>query len=291
MTKNKIKKIGTLALVGLVSLGAYAWLNSSEIQAGTNYIKPGQISIMFDNESDAIALTAANGAIPMTHDYAKANLTSYKFDIVNDGDVALNYVIYANNTTGSFDPKNIDIMLKDGERDFYPVGTLDQINKGAERGIPLVGKKNVPANETHSYQLIAHIKQDVELAEYDGKDISFGLRVEAEQYVTPTSPETTLIVFCDSTAENIKSNPYTKTVQFMFNDETGTLDTSKYSVEGLPEGFTYEAGEYSLNIKYTVATQTTLTNIKILYDGAEVEIHDANGVLISQPLTIDIVSN
>ena len=87
MKKNS-KKIAALALVGLVSVSAYAWLNNSDVQIGTNYIKPGQISIMFNNELNAIAL-AAPDSIPMTHDYAKGNLTAYTFDIVNDGSVAL----------------------------------------------------------------------------------------------------------------------------------------------------------------------------------------------------------
>ena len=289
MKKNS-KKIAALALVGLVSVSAYAWLNNSEVQIGTNYIKPGQISIKFDNELNAIAL-AAPDSIPMTHDYAKGNLTAYTFDIVNDGDIDINYKIYADEITGTFDPKNIEIMLKDGERDFYYVGTLDQINKDNERGFGLVSKDNVPAGETHSYQLIAHVNPNVGLADYKDKSISFGLVVEAEQYIVPTSPVTTLIAYYDSSTGNIKSNPYIKKVQLMFTDETGLLDPSKYSITGLPEGYTYATSSYSLDIAYTEARNETLTDIGIYYDGELVKIQDMLGIEVPNPMSIDIVNS
>lgn len=180
MKKNS-KKIAALALVGLVSVSAYAWLNNSETQVGTNYIKPGQISIMFNNELNAIAL-AAPDSIPMTHDYAKGNLTAYTFDIVNDGDVNLDYSIYADSISGTFDTSKIDIILTDGTGGNIYFGTLDQFDVDAEGRTAMVSKVNMAPNDTHSYELIAHVDESVVLADYTGKDISFGLKVEAVQH-------------------------------------------------------------------------------------------------------------
>lgn len=189
MRKNKIQKISIVALTGLIAgASALAFLNTSEVQSGTNMIKPGQISIMFDNETDAIVLSQ-NTAIPMSDDYAKANLVSYKFDIVNDGDIDLDYAVYADNINSTFDTAKIDIMLKDGAGEMTYVGTLEQINKDAAGRIALVSKESVAPNDTHSYELIAHIDGSVSLNDYTGKTASFGLKVEAEQHVDQVSAE------------------------------------------------------------------------------------------------------
>ena len=182
MTKNKIKKLSIIALTGLVAVGAYAFIKDSRVQSGTNLIRPGQISIQFTNESDSVALSG-NTAIPMSDDYAKANLVSYKFDIVNDGDIDLDYAVYADNINSTFDTAKIDIMLKDGAGEMTYVGTLEQINKDAAGRIALVSKENVAPNDTHSYELIAHIDGSVSLNDYTGKTASFGLKVEAEQAI------------------------------------------------------------------------------------------------------------
>lgn len=189
MRTNKIQKISIVALTGLiVGASALAFLNTSELQSGTNMIKPGQISIMFDNETDAIVLSQ-NTAIPMSDDYAKANLVSYKFDIVNDGDIDLDYAVYADNINSTFDTAKVDIMLKDGAGEMTYVGTLEQINKDAAGRIALVSKENVAPNDTHSYELIAHINGSVSLDDYTGKTASFGLKVEAEQHVDQVSAD------------------------------------------------------------------------------------------------------
>ena len=83
MRKNKIQKLSIVALTGLVAVSAYAWLNNSEIQTGTNYIKPGTISIIFDNEANAITLNGSE-AIPATNQYALDTYTPYTFKVKND---------------------------------------------------------------------------------------------------------------------------------------------------------------------------------------------------------------
>lgn len=180
MIKNKIKKLSIVALTGLVAVGAYAFIKDSRVQSGTNLIKPGVISITFDNEADAISLSG-NETIPMSNDYAKANLVSYKFNIVNDGDVALDYIISADNIYGNLNPLLVDIMLKDGE------GDMEYKTSLAFADNELTNKDNMLPGETHSYELIAHMNDNVKLGEYTGKNISFGLKVEAEQHTNSIS--------------------------------------------------------------------------------------------------------
>lgn len=181
MTKNKIKKLSIVALTGLVAVGAYAFIKDSRVQSGTNLIRPGQISIQFTNESDSVALSG-NTAIPMSDSYAKTNLVSYKFDIVNDGDVDLDYSVYAYEINSTFNTAKIDVMLKDGEGEMLYVNTLENINKDNEGKTALVSKINMAPNDTHSYELIAHIDGSLPLDDYTGKETSFKLIVDAEQH-------------------------------------------------------------------------------------------------------------
>ena len=181
MTKNKIKKLSIIALTGLVAVGAYAFIKDSRVQSGTNLIRPGQISIQFTNESDSVALSG-NTAIPMSDDYAKANLVSYKFDIVNDGDVNLDYSVYAYEINSTFNTAKIDIMLKDGEGEMLYVNTLEKINRDNEDKTALVSKINMAPNDTHSYELITHINSSLPLNDYTDKQASFKLIVDAEQH-------------------------------------------------------------------------------------------------------------
>lgn len=181
MTKNKIKKLSIVALTGLVAVGAYAFIKDSRVQSGTNLIRPGQISIQFTNESDSVALSG-NTAIPMSDSYAKTNLVSYKFDIVNDGDVDLDYSVYAYEINSTFNTAKIDVMLKDGEGEMLYVDTLEKINRDAEDKTALVSKVNMAPNDTHSYELIAHIDGSLPLYDYTGKEASFKLIVDAKQH-------------------------------------------------------------------------------------------------------------
>lgn len=181
MTKNKIKKLSIVALTGLVAVSAYAFIKDSQVQSGINLIRPGQISIQFTNESDSVALSG-NTAIPMSDSYAKTNLVSYKFDIVNDGDVDLDYSVYAYEINSTFNTAKIDVMLKDGEGEMLYVDTLEKINRDAEDKTALVSKVNMAPNDTHSYELIAHIDGSLPLYDYTGKEASFKLIVDAKQH-------------------------------------------------------------------------------------------------------------
>ena len=108
---------------------------------------------------------------------------------MNDGDIDLDYAVYADNINSTFDTAKVDIMLKDGAGEMTYVGTLEQINKDAAGRIALVSKENVAPNDTHSYELIAHIDGSVSLNDYIGKTASFGLKVEAEQHVDQVSAD------------------------------------------------------------------------------------------------------
>lgn len=182
MTKNKIKKLSIVALTGLVAVGAYAFIKDSRVQSGTNLIKPGVISITFDNEANAISLSG-NDAIPMRAEYAKSNITPYKFDIVNDGDVELDYAIKLDNVNSTFNNELVHILLGEVGDENMDDQRVDMLYfEGEYYGMKEEVK--VAPGETHSYQLIPYLDGDfTTLLDYKDKNISFGLKVEATQSV------------------------------------------------------------------------------------------------------------
>ena len=179
MTKNKIKKLSIIALTGLVAVGAYAFIKDSRVQSGTNLIKPGVISITFDNETDAISLSG-NEAIPMSDEYAKNNITPYKFYIVNDGDVPLVYSLYINDLNSTFDTSKIRMIIKDEDHQAV-LPTINNFYVSNEEKSPLDGSLYLEPGQKHSYELIVYIDRSAKLEDYQGKEISFKLEAVAEQ--------------------------------------------------------------------------------------------------------------
>ena len=86
--KNFKKKLSALCLCLLTIVGAAAWLFNTDVATGVNNIKPGQISLVFTDQTTSIEL-AENNAIPMTTAYAMENTSAYDFTLLNDGDIDL----------------------------------------------------------------------------------------------------------------------------------------------------------------------------------------------------------
>lgn len=182
--KNKtIKKLGIVALVVMMFLSASAWLTSRQTAAGVNKIKAGEASIRFANQANAITLTG-NDSIPMTKDYAIANLTPYVFDIENDGSIALDYKI-------SISEENYSSSFPDGKVNVV----IAKINDVAEASTALaaasvqkVAKNQVidtnndfVAHASQKYALIAYIDEATVNNDYLTKSITFKLEVNAVQ--------------------------------------------------------------------------------------------------------------
>lgn len=88
--KNKLKKLTPLLLVALLVIGASAWLTNKEAATSINKISPGTFSVVFSNDEKEVKI---ENAIPMTLQYAKANLEPYTFTVENNSDMAVDYVI------------------------------------------------------------------------------------------------------------------------------------------------------------------------------------------------------
>lgn len=88
--KNKLKKLTPLLLVMLLVIGASAWLTNKKEATSINKISPGTFSVVFSNDEKEVKI---ENAIPMTMQYAKANLEPYTFTVENNSDMAVDYVI------------------------------------------------------------------------------------------------------------------------------------------------------------------------------------------------------
>ena len=160
--KNFKKRLLSLSLCLLVVVGAAAWLFDTSTATGTNNIHPGELSIVFDNQENKIELSE-NLAIPMTNKYANENLTPYTFDLINDGDLNLDYVVTISDLDSDFNDGDVIVNGLKAYNDtplFY--GQLD-------------------VGESVSYSVVAHLDQNVELSEYSGKSASFKLKAYAVQ--------------------------------------------------------------------------------------------------------------
>lgn len=95
MNKKTIKRLGAVALVSMLALGASAWLTNRETASGTTHIKTATLNekVYFAGQSDPVITLTDNTAIPMTREYAVDNNTIYTFDIQNDAVFAVDYQI------------------------------------------------------------------------------------------------------------------------------------------------------------------------------------------------------
>lgn len=185
MRKNKIQKLSIVALTGLVAVSAYAWLNNSEIQTGTNYIKPGTISIIFDNEANAITLNGTE-AIPSTAQYALDTYTPYTFKIRNDGDIDAKYNIRLVTEDGyTMDPSLVEVVLNPNsytdEQGTHYVDDMYQHPWVKLSDVNLVSDVTLLSGQETDNVLFARIIESATKTDVDGKSISFHLELDAEQ--------------------------------------------------------------------------------------------------------------
>lgn len=174
MIKKKFKRAGVCLLVGALAItSAYAWLKASETAQKTNVIKAGVIKVHFDNGQNVISL-ADNDAIPMTNEYANNNLIKYTFDVLNDGEIDVDYTLYAVNEDGStLDTELIMLQLNDEA----PITLKDA---------KLVELKTLSAGDRDTYTLLAYINENATTEQaVNLKTLKFHLELKAVQKGAP----------------------------------------------------------------------------------------------------------
>lgn len=185
--KKNLKKAGIGLLVSAVAIsGAFAWLTNTDIANKQNELVVGNIDIKFENQLNAVELTA-NDSIPMTKAYAIEHLTAYTFDIANKGSVDLDYIVSidADTFTNSFPENSINVLIapiEDGAteeeiRTALTNATVKKVSAGKDLASASLNK-----TEHKRYAMIAYIDKSLELAEYNGASISFKIRVDAVQH-------------------------------------------------------------------------------------------------------------
>lgn len=187
--KSKLKKVSVGLLVSAIAIsGAYAWLKNSDTATRKNNISVGSTEIIFANQQRVINL-ADNSVIPMTKEYAIENLTAYTFDIQNKGSIDLDFMISVDGDSYSntFADGKINVLLA-------PIadGASEEDIKTALRNATLLKldayadltQATLTAGNSKHYALLAFVDKNTTLEEYEGKSVSFKLRVDAVQHAS-----------------------------------------------------------------------------------------------------------
>lgn len=203
--KNKAKRLAPLALVGLLTIGASAWLTNIETATNVNKITPGTMEVIFDNEKIFINGTedasknvlSLEDAFPMTNDYASANNDYYTFTIDNDSSVAIDYDVviasddYANTFTN--DVAHITVAEIAADADDAAIRSALKVGKElvASEGQTLIEKSNVEEKASQRYAVMLAIDETGVKADVLGKAATVKLRINAEQHQEKEEAEMT----------------------------------------------------------------------------------------------------
>ena len=199
MNKKTIKRLGTVALVSMLCLGASAWLTNRETASGTTHIRTATLveKVYFDEQSSPAINLTDNTAIPMTREYAVANNTIYTFNIQNDAVFAVDYQI-------SIDKDSYSNTFKDGAAKLVLVKVDEaddvaaiqaKLNAGSIQDVAIgAGDTFINFEEVHAlasgakqkYALVVYLDSTVTknaegTDDYTGKALSMTLRVNSSQ--------------------------------------------------------------------------------------------------------------
>lgn len=185
--KKNVKKAGLGLLVSAVAIGgAFAWLTNTDTATKQNDIKVGTIKVVFKDGANAITLTA-NEAIPMTNEYALANLTPYTFKVANQGEVNVKYNIRLVTEDGStIDPSLVEVLLNPNETYNDESGmhyqNNDYLNPWVKLSdVNLINSVALDAGAETDNVLFARIIESAQNADVLGKSVSFHLELDAVQ--------------------------------------------------------------------------------------------------------------
>lgn len=150
MKKNKMKKLAPLALVGLLTIGASAWLTTSDLADKTQSITAGTFSIEIQNEANAIL---NEQAIPVTDEVGKAT-TPYEFTVTNTGSIKQAIRLALNSDSGDLASNLVNVYITDANGAKVYEGTLEEM-ESADKGVGTVAV--LAASESASYKVYAWI--------------------------------------------------------------------------------------------------------------------------------------
>ena len=158
-----------------------------------NEIKAGTIGIEFvdtansDTREQTKIVLSGNTAIPMTQEYANANLDPYKFSLKNTGDIDLDYIVYLVIDSSNFGTEDQTVFLEiTYNNKLVSYGLLNPYTPATEadkvKAELMSGTLN--AGETIDYDdLRIYLNENTIIEQYEGKSLEAHLIVEAKQSV------------------------------------------------------------------------------------------------------------
>lgn len=193
MKKNKTKKLLPIALVGLLTIGASAWLTNIEEAKETNLIKPGTMTVVFDNEKTVIGGVegtediSVQNVIPQTQAYAAANNDYYTFTIDNDSTLDIDYKVIIDKDTYSntFADGKVEMLVAEVAEDADEAAIRSALASGKSVVVAseaeLISAENLASKGSVRYAVMLNVDESAVNADVIGNSASMKLRVNANQ--------------------------------------------------------------------------------------------------------------
>lgn len=169
--QNKMKKLAPLALVGLLTIGASAWLTTTDLADKSQSITAGTFAIDITSETDGIL---DENAIPVSDEVGKAS-TAYTFTVQNTGTIKQAIRLAIVDKTGELSDSLVNLYITDEAGQVVYEGTLAGADKDNGFGEPSV----LVANGTQTYTVRAWIDDAAVNADLYGAD---GTAVNAKEF-------------------------------------------------------------------------------------------------------------
>lgn len=167
MKKNKMKKLAPLALVGLLTIGASAWLTTTDLADKSQSITAGTFAIKITSETDGIL---DENAIPVSDEVGKAS-TAYTFTVQNTGTIKQAIRLAIVDKTGDLSDSLVNLYITDKDGKVVYESTLADADKDNGFGEPSV----LVADGTQTYTVRAWIDDaavNTDLYGADGKAVN-----------------------------------------------------------------------------------------------------------------------
>lgn len=193
MKKNKTKKLLPIALVGILTIGASAWLTNIEEAKETNLIKPGTMTVVFDNEKTVIGGVegtediSVQNVIPQTQAYAAANNDYYTFTIDNDSTLDIDYKVIIDKDTYSntFADGKVEMLVAEVAEDADEAAIRSALASGKSVVVAseaeLISAENLASKGSVRYAVMLNVDESAVNADVIGNSASMKLRVNANQ--------------------------------------------------------------------------------------------------------------
>ncbi len=234
MEKSKKKKylvVGMLFTVIVMIGSSFAWWTSTAEQQGMNQIQSDCLSLILENESDAIHLEKA---YPITDEEAK-ELTPFTFKVENTCDTSINYTVnlgITNNTT--LDSQYIAVQLNSNTKrilNSLKETTLEKYKKGYELATGILNGK-----ESKEYSLKLWMDEHVTVEDEESMNKIFESKV-----VVNATLNTLAKVYTDDTLNGADPVIKDNLIPVKINEDDGTV--TKANIE--EEWYDYSKKEWA----------------------------------------------